>query len=202
VNDRQRIRLAALAAARLGSVANALDAIGPDGNTVMGRMRDAQGPLHGRSYEAPARTGAGEGMAPSLGTDRALRDEADLDRALETAAKMINRVVAIVAGWPPPHAATATERASLGLGDGPWCVSCARVTGSDGAPRREPIRADLTNPTDVEGRLAEPAWLCRWCYGAVRDWGRVPTIDEAARHDRGLRVAWPDDVPRPKEASA
>lgn len=202
MNDRQRIRLAQSAGDRLTLLGAALNQIGPDGNTVMGRMRDAQGPLRGRSYESPARPAGSTGIAPGLSHDAALRDETDLDAGLEIIAKTLARLWAVITNYPPAHLATAAERRSLGLGDGPWCSSCARVEGPDGGPRREPTRGDLANPTDVEGRLAEPAWLCRWCYGAVRDWGRVPTLDEVARHARGSRVSWPDDVARPKEASA
>lgn len=196
MNDRQRIRLAAVAAQRLAHVAAALDAVADDGSTVMGRLRDAQGPLRGRSYEPRPRGGIVTADLAPLAGDKALRDERDLDVALEGAAKAINRATAIVGNWPPPHAATAEERRALGLGDGPWCAGCAQATGADGAPRREPVDAAYAGPLDVEG---QPLWLCRWCRGCVRDWGRVPTPDEAQRHARGQRVAWPDDVPRPKE---
>lgn len=196
MNDRQRIRLADVAAQRLASVARVLDAIAPDGTTVMGRIRDAQGPLRGRSYSAPTRSGTDQPM-PSLAGDRALADERDLDRALEGAAVAINRAAGVLAAYPPAHPASAAERRALGLGDGPWCTSCARVEGADGQPRREPIHEGLLGATDVDGRLDEPCLLCRWCYGCVRDWGRVPTVAEVARHARGQRVAWPADVPRP-----
>ncbi len=203
MNDRQRIRLAALAAERLGAVAVALDGVADDGSTVLGRLRDAAGPLRGRSYEPTGRSGTGPSDLPSLRGDRALRDEADLDRSLEAAAKAINRIVGIVNAWPAPHAATADERRRLGLGDGPWCTSCARVPGADGQPRRESVFAGLSGEVlVVDGELVEAPALCQWCYRASKDWGRAPTLAEVSRHARGQRVAWPADVPRPKEATA
>jgi hypothetical protein len=202
VNDRQRIRLAAVAAERLASVAAVLDGVAGDGSTVFGRLRDAQGPLRGRSYEATPRRGASTELAPLI-ADRALRDEDDLDRALETAAKAINRITGIVAAYPPPHPATAEERRTLGLGDGPWCTSCARVPGADGQSRREPVHVGVAGEVvmSLDGQLIEAPALCRWCYGCWRDWARIPTVAEVERHAHGLRVNWPADVPRPKESA-
>jgi hypothetical protein len=200
VNDRQLLALTKAGADRLALLAQVLDTVGPDGLTVIARMRDAQGGLRARDYEAAGGNGRRD-VTPggAIRPDRALADERELVTGIETAIRAINRTWSIVANYPPAHRATAAERAALGLGDGPWCASCARVNGSDGAPRCEPIHPNLTGPTDVEGRLAEPLVLCTWCYRCVRDWGRVPTMSEVDRHHRGARVRWPDDVPRPEQ---
>lgn len=200
MNDRQRITLAAAAADRLAGIGRALDAVGPDGLTVMARMRDAQGALRAQSYDAPTHRGQPGGSAPpgALAPDRARYDQHDLDEALAAIARHVNRAVAIVAAYPPPHAATAAERRLLGLDDGPWCTSCARVEGADGAPRREPAVVGTAGEllADRDGNVVD-AVLCRWCRGCLTDWGRTPTVDEAQRHARGQRVNWPADVPKP-----
>lgn len=200
MNETRRITLATAAADRLAGVARALDTIGPDGTTVIGRMRDAQGMLRAQTYEAPTRRGQSGGSAPAgvFASDRARYDEHDLDEALAGIARHVNRAVDIVNAYPPPHPATAAERRALGLADGPWCTSCARVEGADGAPRREPAVVGSGGELliDRAGNVVD-ANLCRWCRGVLADWGRTPTPDEAARHARGQRVAWPADVPRP-----
>lgn len=203
MNDRQRIRLAQTAADRLAAISRLLGTVAPDGTTVMGRMRDAQGPLRGRSYEPRSHAPASSSVSPlPVFGDAALADERDLDASLEAAAKAINRVTNIVANWPPAHAASALERRALGLGDGPWCASCAQAPGADGSPRRERVEGRFAGPSDCDGVLPEPLWLCQWCRRATCDWGRLPTAVEAQRHAQGLRVSWPSDVPRPKETTA
>jgi hypothetical protein len=113
-------------------LARALDVIGVDGLTVIARIRDAQGPLHSRSYEAAGSSRPTGTPPPGTGrTDRAQHDERDLDACVTGAAQAINRAWSIIGNYPPAHAANATERAALGLGDGPWCASCARTVTSD-----------------------------------------------------------------------
>lgn len=197
MNDRQRIQLAAALSDRASMLARAFDAIAPDGTTVMGRLRDAQGGLRARRYDTTRSGGRRDSTFAGIGADRALADEHELDDCLGAAARAINRAWAIAASYPPAHTATAAERRSLGLGDGPYCSSCARTPRGDGTPRQEPIRADLAGPTDVGGRLAEAMPLCGWCYSSTRDWGRLPTADEVERHHSHGRVAWPADIPRP-----
>jgi hypothetical protein len=197
VNDRQRLQLAKAVAGRLLHAYVALDRVDEDGTTVIGRMRDARVGIRARNYEATTHTLRHDATFTSATRDRAEEDERDLDRLLETVARKANELLRILGNYPPPHVATAEERRHLGLGDGPTCTSCARTPGPDGEPRREPIRADLAGPTDVAGRLDVPAYLCAWCYGCVRDWGRPPTPDEVERHHSVGRVPWPSDVTRP-----
>jgi hypothetical protein len=196
VNDRQRIQIALVAAERLAMLGRTLDTIGPDGRTVTARMRDSQGPLRGRSHEAPVRGANGSGPGSTAG-DRALADERELDAQLAALGRCVGRLWRVVDGYGPPHFATASERKLLGLADETWCSSCLRVEGSDGRPRREPVAARPAGPTDVGGRLAEPQNLCQWCYRCVLDWGRLPNPEELQRHHSGQRVPWPSDVPRP-----
>jgi len=198
MNDRQRIQLAGATGDRSALLAQVLDVVSQDGTTVMGRMRDAQGGLRARQYDATQSGGRRRDTTfAGMGADRALADERELDQCIEAAARSINRAWAIAASYPPAHVATAGERRSLGLGDGPYCESCARTNRGDGSPRQEPIRPDLSGPTDVGGRLPMPALLCDWCYRAVSDWNRLPAPDEVERHHTRGRVPWPDDVPRP-----
>jgi hypothetical protein len=196
MNDRQRIQLASALAHRAGLLAQVLDRV-VDGSTALGRMRDAQGGLRARRYDTTRSGARRDSTFAGIGVDAAVTDERDLDECLTTAARVITRAWSIVANYPPAHEPTVAERRALGLGDGPHCSSCARTSRADGAPRQEPIRADLTGPTDVGGRLAEQVLLCDWCYRAVVDWGRLPTPEEVERHHTRGRVPWPDDVPKP-----
>lgn len=197
MNDRQRIQLAVALGYRTGLLAQVLDVVSHDGTTVMGRLRDAQGGLRARRYDTTRSGGRRDSTFAGIGADRALADERELDDCLTAATRAVNRAWTIAASYPPAHTATAAERRTLGLGDGPYCASCARTPRGDGSPRQEPIRANLTGPTDVGGRLAEPVALCDWCYRAVVDWGRLPTPEEVERHHTRGRVAWPADIPRP-----
>ena len=199
MNDTQRIQLAHAAGRRLELLATALDTVGADGLTVMARLRDLQGNLRAKSYEnAPAArhdaTFAGLGKG-----DPAVTDERDLDAALTRLARDINTAWRIVARYPVPARPDPVDRSGLGL-IGPSdnaCANCATIEGEAGGPRFEPTRSDLAGPTTVGGRLEVPMALCAWCYGCVRDWGRVPNTDELTRHHQGKRVGWPADVERP-----
>lgn len=196
MNDRQLIQLALAAGDRLWLLGRTLDAIAPDNTTVLGRIRDAQSGIRARNYEAGARTMRHDATFAAV-DGAAERHERDLVKCVAEAGKLINEAWAIATNYPPAHRASVTDRRALGLSDGPYCTSCARTTGADGGPRREPIRSDLIGPTDVGGRLDVPALLCSWCYGCVRDWGRPPTPTEVERHHSVGRVPWPDDVPKP-----
>lgn len=198
MNDRQRVQLAKAHAGRALRIAAMLNRIDEDGTNVIGRMRDTQAGIRARNYEASGRsTMRHDATFGGVGRGRAEEDEANVDRLLCTAAAKTTEALQILKNYPPAHVATAEDRRALGLGDGPWCTSCAGTPGPDGSPRREPIRADLTGPTDVGGRLDVPVYLCGWCYGCVRDWGRVPTPAEVERHHTVGRVPWPADVPKP-----
>lgn len=71
----------------------------------------------------------------------------------------------------------------------PGCQSCARTTRSDGTPRWEPPYT--RRPSDCGGRLPEAQHLCRWCWDAVAQLGRLPTRAEVAAHHEGRRLRRP-----------
>lgn len=197
MNDRQRIRLAQAVAARTDLLARTLDTV-VSGTTVLGRMRDCQGPLRAKSYEPSASTMRHDGSAG--GIDQATRDEHDLDHALKTAAVAIGKAWEIIGRYPPPHRANDADRLALGKANArpePGCESCARTTSPAGGPRWEPPRSGQAKPTFCGGRLEAPMLLCEWCYQCVRRWGRLPSVPELERHHRGEIVAWPADVKRP-----
>jgi len=199
VNDRQRIRLAQVAGERLTLLADALDTV-VAGDTVMGRLRDQQGPLRARSYEPSSRSGRHDAaFAAATHTDQAVRDESELDRKLKAIAREVGACWEIIGRYPPAHRATATDRAGLIRENSkdPCCESCARTTGPDGVARWEPVRPASFRPTTVGDRIDDAMWLCTWCYSVTRRWGRLPTPKELERHHRGSIVPWPIDVPRP-----
>jgi hypothetical protein len=137
-------------------------------------------------------------VAAMRGLDLAAAHRAELERCIGRARTAIRRALEIAAGYPEarapdPGVATALARANDRAD--PGCESCARITGPAGVPRWEPPIGPLC--TDVAGALPEPARLCRWCWDAVSRWGRLPTVEELARHHDGRRVSWPDDVERP-----
>lgn len=200
MNDRQRIRLAQALATRVDLAAKALDVV-TNGTTVMGRMRDAQGNLRAKSFEAPTATHRHDAtFANALTGDQAVTDEANLDRHLKAAATAVGALWEIIGRYPPPHRATDADRLALGRVNGtpePGCENCARITSPAGGPRWEPPRPGMTQATTVGDRLDTPKLLCEWCYGCVRRWGRLPSENELERHHRGDIVGWPADVERP-----
>lgn len=163
----------------------------------MGRLRDAQGNLRAKAFDATGR-GAQRHDATFAGLgDQAVRDEADLNRAIKAAAVEMGKAWAIIARYPPPHRATDADRLALGRTPGhcePGCESCARTMSPAGGPRWEPPRPGMANPTDVGGRIERPQLLCEWCYSCVRRWGRLPSVNELERHHRGDIVPTPPDV--------
>lgn len=200
MNDRQRIRLAQAVATRTDLAARALDAI-TNGSTVMGRMRDAQGGLRAKSFEAPSATQRHDAtFSAVIGGDQAVRDERDIDRHLKAAAVAIGAVWEIIGRYPPAHRATDADLLALGRVNArpePGCENCARIPSPAGGPRWEPPRPGMAHPTTVGERLDEPKMLCDWCYTCVRRWGRLPSENELERHHRGDIVGWPPDVERP-----
>jgi hypothetical protein len=197
MNDRQRIRLAQAVANRTDLLARTLDTT-VGGSTVLGRMRDCQGPLRAKTYEATPTSMRHDGTAG--GIDQATHDEANLDAALRHASVAIGKAWEIIARYPPPHRANEADLLALGKLNArpdPGCESCARIESPAGGPRWEPPRAGQANATFVGGRLDRPMLLCEWCYQCVRRWGRLPSGTELERHHRGEIVAWPKDVKRP-----
>ena len=199
MNDRQRIRLAQAVASRADLLARALDTV-TNHTTVMGRIRDAQGNLRAKAFDATGRgTQRHDATFGSMG-DQAVTDERHLDEAIKAASTAVNRAWEIIARYPAPHRATDADRLALGRANGraePGCENCARTTSPAGGPRWEPPRAGMAHPTFCGDRLEKPMLLCEWCYQCVRRWGRVPSVAELEAHHRGDMVPWPADVKRP-----
>lgn len=197
MNDANRIRLTKAAAERLALLAKALDVVGSDGTTVVGRIRDAQGGLRARCYEAASRTVRHDSAFAGIAGDDAVRDERDLDARITEAVRAVNAAWLVVARYPPVHSATDADRNALRRDNArpePCCANCATVPADDGRPRHEPPHPRQAEPSDCAGRLPAPMWLCSWCYERVRAWGRLPSTSELVKHHRGERVAWPADV--------
>jgi hypothetical protein len=122
----------------------------------------------------------------------------ELDQAVADATVALGRALRLAGLYP---ARDAHQLVVLAKGE-PGCESCARTKGPAGTPRFELIHPKLMRRTNVAGRLARPLYLCRWCYDHTELWDRLPTIDELELRHSGRRVPWPDDVPRPTEATA
>lgn len=202
MNDDHRIQLARATGDRMVMLASALGAHAAiDGSTVIGRMRDLQGPLRAKSYDAERRSFRADATpAAARAADQAVADERELNRCITQASVAVAQAWRILGRYPAPRRPNPAEQAAVGRLNGRGemvCQSCARTTDGTGAPRCEPVRADLSGPTTVGDRLHEALALCRWCYGCVRDWNRLPTPEELSVHHRGGRVPWPADVPRP-----
>lgn len=65
------------------------------------------------------------------------------------------------------------------------CRSCARAEDSQGRRIRE---ESIYRRGDVNGRLDDPAPLCKWCYRKVEQLGALPPVDWVERHHRGETV--------------
>jgi len=166
------------------------------------RIAEAEGGLSAQRLSMAAPGGdradptAGSALAPD---DAARHHQLELATAVDQARAHLAYALSIAGQYPPPHVADAVDRAELarinGRGES-CCQNCARTRRPDGEPRWEPIDARRAEASTVDGRLAEPLLLCRWCYDRVASWGRLPTFIELERHHRGERVPWPDDIPR------
>lgn len=198
MNDAQRVALVRRAAERAALLGRALAVRGPDGNTALGRMRDAQPGLRARSYEPRSHTMRHDATFAAVDrADPAVADERHFDDALRTAAQGLQRAWEIIAHYPPARSANDADRLALRRDNAPaepFCENCARIPAERGGARREPPHPKLTGPTTVSARLDEARWLCSWCYERTRAWGRVPSIAELTRHHQGRRVDWPADV--------
>lgn len=202
MNDRRRVERLRRTAGRLGLLAAEFDAIKAD-TTLLGRIRDAMAGTQAQRFDAQ-RSGPTVPdptfVAAARGVDPASRDLVELDRICNQLVALVDSAWVIVDRYPPPRSATASDRLALDRenrrGDD-GCRNCARIEGERGGPRWSPVHPARLGPTDVGGRLAEPALLCRWCYERVEAWGRLPSPAELQRHHRGQRVPWPADVPRP-----
>jgi hypothetical protein len=197
VNDRQRIQLVKALASRTELLGVALDTV-VEGTTVIARMRELQGNLRARTYEAGPASVRHDAVFAGLRPDQAAADERDLDRALKAASTEIAKAWAIIGRYPVPARVSERQRRDLGLVADPGCESCARTKGPAGGNRWVAPHPNLRRPTTVGGRLPAPIILCRWCYECVRNWGRLPLPAEIDLYHQVGRVPWPDDVKAPR----
>lgn len=65
------------------------------------------------------------------------------------------------------------------------CRSCHRGEDSHGRRIREEA---IYRRSDVNGRLDDPAPLCKWCYRKVEQLGALPPVEWVERHHRGETV--------------
>lgn len=127
--------------------------------------------------------------AAGLSDDPARADEAALGRELKTAHRHARHVVDILDRYAP-RSATSIERKAVARANDPTCWSCARIEDRKGIPVvQEP---HTKTPTTVNGNLAEPRFLCRWCYDFVRLTGRLPYRREVRAHIAGEKVFVPE----------
>lgn len=203
MNDHQRSMAAMEAALTLRSIAVRLAERDQRGETVVDRMRAAQGQMRAATYDAvgssstisdPTSTGRG------VRRDRATADLRHLDSAFDALKRSVERVTLILDAYPVARTVNQLDRLELdrlNLTPEPGCANCARVDGPLGGPRWEPVDLRVAEPTDCGGKLAAPVWLCSWCRNRCDLWGRLPSKAELNKHHRGERVPWPKDVERP-----
>jgi hypothetical protein len=185
-------RLAALA----GQLAAAVDGGALDRMAEWSRVGPSTGGGTGRG--APSDPTADAALAAK---DLAGEHARAVTIAVSEALLRISAAARIAALYPPARVPDEAMRARLAAENGavpaPGCQSCARIPGPvDGAPRWEPADSRLTQPTTAGGALTAPQWLCRWCGDTTRRLGRLPNVEELARHHRGLRLRFADTPDR------
>lgn len=164
----------------------------PYGGTVLDRIRDARNGQPGAiRYDSDKITATGTSdptAANAMRPDNAARDHLNLETALATARRNLERALAIVNTYTP-RPPSELERQRMADANEPHCESCARTEVATGIPRWEP---PLTQErTTVGDRLGEPLWLCRWCYDHAAQTGVKPSTDELDQHHAGQRVRCP-----------
>lgn len=171
---------------------------------VLQRVAEAEGGLTASRADRSAIAGGAHADPTARlalrGVELASAHRDEVQRLLVHLRAQTDRLAQLVALYPTPHAAGEADRlalARLNARSEPGCQSCARIPGPRGGPRWEPAHPKLDGPTWAGGRLAEPMWLCRWCYEALLAWNRLPSEKELVRHHAGQRVPWPADVERP-----
>lgn len=162
------------------------------GTTPLDRIRDARnGQPSAIRYDGDKITATGTSdptAQAALRPDNAARDHQNLETALATARRNLERALAIVNTYTP-RPPSELERQRMADANEPHCESCARTEVAKGITRWEP---PLTQErTTVSERLPEPLWLCRWCYDHVTQTGTKPNVDELDQHHAGQRVRCP-----------
>jgi hypothetical protein len=196
INDRLTALAEAVTALRAAIVSGALQrmaeaTVGPPAASITGGG--------GRSGLFADPTAAAALSQGSTGDQLGTLHRAELDRLIQRATDLVQQAVALTTLYPEPRVADASDRAALARINGrqePGCDNCARILGPAGTSRWEPIDSRLSNPLAVGD---EAMWLCAWCNGRFKAWGRLPTPDELRRHHNGQIVAWPADVERPPD---
>lgn len=207
--DGHRRRQVAEALADLGVIARHFAAVTDGGTGNLQRLHDMQAGLRAANYDADTggvRSGPGHGdptgEAAVTNIDVPGRDLHRGDMLLARISRDVAELRRLYSAYGPPRAAGEAERAALARKNDrgePGCDSCARTEVAKGVPRWVAPDPKWKAPTDMDGRLAKPMWLCRWCYDRVGLWGRLPSVAELELlHEKGPRaVGWPKDVPHP-----
>lgn len=122
--------------------------------------------------------------------DHAAADMRRINRLARTAQAALDEQVQILARyqWRKP---TELEQARTTNMNDPHCESCIRIEIAKGVAWWVDPWADGRGAfyrTTVGDKLAEPLWLCRWCYDHVNERGCRPTPEELEQRRAGKRV--------------
>lgn len=124
----------------------------------------------------------GDAVARSGGQDRGATDARQLVKDVLAAQKAIRRAVDTAARYNRRQASAIDREATERTND-PGCESCARLAGSHGQPRWEPVAVEKAKVGDGTQRL------CRWCNDHLKATGDVPTRAQVDAHHSGKRVS-------------
>lgn len=160
-----------------------------DGHTLIQRIRDAMnGQPKAANYDTDrvsGHTSSDPTATAALTPDPAANDYRQLQHQMAQARRALEHAITILHTYTP-RPPTEHERQRMATVNEPHCESCARVEVAKGIPRWElPFTQEKTT---VTGLLAEPAWLCRWCWDHVSMTGCKPSTDELDQHHSGQRI--------------
>jgi hypothetical protein len=176
--------------ARLEDVEQTLAALRHVAPAALGRLRDhLAGQPGAASYDGPGSVSGQSHPDPTgqaaLTVDRAAADRAQLDKDLAALRNAAGAIQAMVLRYGTGRTSPTRQRRHTDRYGDPGCQSCARMTGHEpGTQRWEPVHRTST----VSDNLTAPMALCAWCYGFVRDIGRLPNRVELTAHHQGRKV--------------